>query len=129
MLDELRFTQAVEKGDMLKTTVATVETGAETTSYEFTNLDAYGFNRYGYHVISQFDYEGESTTSVSSDIVIVDLGTGESEITTGIEEAAQAVEATETARYSVDGRRLAAPQRGLNIVKMSDGTTRKVVVK
>ena len=129
MLDELRFTQAVEKGDMLKTTVATVETDAETTSYEFTNLDAYGFNRYGYHVISQFDYEGESTTSVSSDIVIVDLGTGESEITTGIEEAAQAVEATETARYSVDGRRLAAPQRGLNIVKMSDGTTRKVVVK
>lgn len=28
--------------------------------------------------------------------------------------------------YSIDGKRIGAPQRGLNIVKMSDGTTRKV---
>ena len=33
------------------------------------------------------------------------------------------------ARYSLDGRRLSAPQRGLNIVRMADGTTRKVIVK
>lgn len=31
--------------------------------------------------------------------------------------------------FSVDGARLSAPQKGLNIVKMSDGTTKKVVVK
>ena len=31
--------------------------------------------------------------------------------------------------YSLDGKRTATPQRGLNIVKMSDGTTRKVIVK
>jgi len=31
--------------------------------------------------------------------------------------------------YSLDGKPLAAPQRGINIVKMSDGTTKKVVVK
>lgn len=35
----------------------------------------------------------------------------------------------ETQYYSIDGKRLAAPQKGLNIVKMSDGTTRKIVVK
>lgn len=35
----------------------------------------------------------------------------------------------EVARYSVDGRRLSAPQRGLNIVVMSDGSKRKVMVK
>lgn len=35
--------------------------------------------------------------------------------------------ATEIARYSADGRKLAAPTKGLNIIKMSDGTTRKVV--
>lgn len=34
-----------------------------------------------------------------------------------------------TARYTLDGRRIDAPQRGLNIVKMSDGTIRKVMVK
>lgn len=31
--------------------------------------------------------------------------------------------------YSLDGKRIATPQRGINIVKMKDGTTRKVVVK
>ena len=29
--------------------------------------------------------------------------------------------------YTLDGKQLSAPQKGLNIVKMSDGTTRKVV--
>ena len=33
------------------------------------------------------------------------------------------------ARYSLDGRRLTALQRGVNILKMSDGSTRKVIVK
>ena len=35
--------------------------------------------------------------------------------------------ATVKAIYSADGRRLKAPQPGMNIMKMSDGTTRKVV--
>lgn len=33
------------------------------------------------------------------------------------------------ARYATDGTRLATPVKGINILKMSDGTTRKVVVK
>ncbi len=37
--------------------------------------------------------------------------------------------AHEVARYTVDGKRLSSPQRGLNIVKMSDGSVKKVVVK
>lgn len=36
---------------------------------------------------------------------------------------------TETARYNAAGVRLTAPTRGINIVRMSDGTTRKVIVK
>ena len=35
----------------------------------------------------------------------------------------------EVARYSLDGRRLNAPQKGVNIVKFNDGKTQKVVVK
>ena len=31
--------------------------------------------------------------------------------------------------YSIDGKRASEPQRGLNIIRMKDGTTRKVVVK
>ena len=32
-------------------------------------------------------------------------------------------------RYTLDGKRLSRPQRGLNILRMSDGTTKKVVIK
>ena len=35
----------------------------------------------------------------------------------------------EKARYSLDGKMLLAPEKGVNIVKMSDGTTKKVGVK
>ena len=31
--------------------------------------------------------------------------------------------------YAADGTKLSAPQKGINILKMSDGTTRKVMVK
>ena len=31
--------------------------------------------------------------------------------------------------YTIDGRQVSAPQKGLNIIKMSDGTTKKVVIK
>jgi hypothetical protein len=31
--------------------------------------------------------------------------------------------------YSLDGMRMAQPQRGLNIIRKSDGTTKKVVIK
>lgn len=37
--------------------------------------------------------------------------------------------ATIVARYDTQGRRLTSPQRGLNILRMSDGTSRKVIVK
>ena len=35
----------------------------------------------------------------------------------------------EVARFSVDGKPLAHPQKGLNIIRMSDGSVRKVVVR
>ena len=35
----------------------------------------------------------------------------------------------ETQYYSIDGKRLSQPQRGINIVRMSDGTTKKVTVR
>ena len=36
---------------------------------------------------------------------------------------------TETVCYTIDGCQIAAPQHGLNVVKMSDGNVRKVMVK
>ena len=49
--------------------------------------------------------------------------------TQGIEGVDGAAAKTPVAYYSLDGRRLPVAQKGLNIVKYSDGTTAKVVVK
>ena len=38
-------------------------------------------------------------------------------------------EAVEVARYNAAGQQINGQQKGLNIVKYSDGTTRKIVVK
>ena len=38
-------------------------------------------------------------------------------------------ELREVARYTIDGRKISVPQRGLNIVKLSDGSTIKILVK
>ena len=35
----------------------------------------------------------------------------------------------EEAWYSLDGKKLAKPQRGINIIRYSDGTTRKIMIK
>ncbi len=51
--------------------------------------------------------------------------------TTGIDniQTSGVKDVVEIARYSIDGRRLSVPQKGLNIVVMSDGSKRKVMVK
>lgn len=49
--------------------------------------------------------------------------------TTGIQGVTSVTDTTEVARYNVDGMRLNAPAIGLNIIRMSDGSVRKVVVK
>ena len=54
-------------------------------------------------------------------------------IVEGIENAVKSVETDaqveETVRYNVGGQRISTPQKSLNIVKMSDGTTRKIMCK
>ena len=47
----------------------------------------------------------------------------------GIKSIMQGDDATEKDFYSLDGKQLNEPQHGLNIIRMSDGKTRKVMVK
>ena len=47
----------------------------------------------------------------------------------GIEEVKASEEATEVARYDLQGRMIAKPQKGINIIRYSDGTSKKVLVK
>ena len=47
----------------------------------------------------------------------------------GILDVEAGEEVKEVARYDAQGRRLQGAQRGLNIIRYSDGSTRKVVVR
>lgn len=49
--------------------------------------------------------------------------------TAGVDGVTVAGSSEEVARYTLDGRRLTAPQKGVNIVKYADGRTVKVVEK
>ena len=70
--------------------------------------------------IEKFDYEdiGESST-ITVHFVYNEKSTG----INGINNA----DATVVARYAADGTRLSAPQKGLNIVKLSNGKTVKYI--
>ena len=48
---------------------------------------------------------------------------------TGIDKVTTSTDANELSRYSVNGQRLSVPTKGLNIVKYSDGSVKKVVVQ
>ena len=47
----------------------------------------------------------------------------------GIDKVTTSTNVKEVSRYSVNGKRLSAPAKGLNIVKYSDGSVKKVVVQ
>ena len=48
---------------------------------------------------------------------------------TGIDKTATSTDVKEVSRYSVNGQRLVGPTKGLNIVKYSDGSVKKVAVE
>ena len=48
---------------------------------------------------------------------------------TGITGTQTSADVREVARFTIDGKRINQPQRGVNIVKYSDGTVKKVIVK
>lgn len=74
------------------------------------------FNSYGMPVKGENSYPGSKIT-----INLVYDGTA------GINDVTVAGASKEVARYTLDGRKLSAPQKGINIVKYADGRTVKVV--
>lgn len=79
-------------------------------SFDGTDAGAYGLNTACYVCIDNVGCEKNTSTGIAAN-------------------KWNSVELREVARFSADGKRISAPQKGLNIIRMSDGSTRKVVVK
>ncbi len=72
-------------------------------------------------------YNGDVENVWVNQCLFMDINEGE---TTGIKVInGTDSNATVVARFAADGTQISAPVKGLNILKMSDGTTRKVMVK
>ena len=77
-------------------------------------------------------WQGATIMNGANDIWVSNTETVKlGETSTGIENAVTVTDedTTEVARYALDGTQLSVPTKGVNIVKMSDGTTKKVIVK
>ena len=67
------------------------------------------------------EYKSSSNWSYFKNIVEFDA--------TGIDKVTTSADAKEVSRYLINGQRLSAPAKGLNIVKYSDGSVKKVAVQ
>lgn len=79
-------------------------------SFDGTDKGSYGLNTSCYVCIDNVGCEKNTSTGIAAN-------------------KWNSVELREVARYTIDGKRISAPQKGINIIRMSDGSTRKVVVK
>ena len=70
-----------------------------------------------------------SITVYGAEETILSKYTGSFSTNAGVEGVMGDTNAVEMARYDIHGRLLSAPVKGINIVKMSDGTTRKEFVR
>lgn len=128
-IDYISITQPVKKGDVILTSLTTTQIGAGETSVVFDNLDNYGFSVFAYDVTAT---KNDGRTSEPSARAFADLKnkTPYDPGTTSIDGIGTTEgDVQEVARYTIDGVRLSAPAKGINIIRYSDGTTKKVIVK
>lgn len=71
-------------------------------------------------------YNGDLNNVWVNQCQFLELPKGQATAIKGVETSENA---TVVARYAADGSEVSAPVKGINILKLSDGTTRKVVVK
>ena len=72
--------------------------------------------------ITIIDDDGERLAQIGSDFDLMTMEASPSSINTLTDATRH-----EVMRLSIDGRRLDKPEKGINIVKYSDGTTRKTI--
>lgn len=131
-IDYISVSQPLKKGAYTFTWLGREETDKETLSYNYTDLDkdAYGFYAFCANAFRGQDEENRMA-SFDGERMIVDLknGTSKSQFS-GIQNTVVAPqEIVEVARYTLDGRQITTPVKGINIVRYSDGSTRKIFVR
>lgn len=127
-IDYIAVTQDLKKGDKVFSFMGTSNV-TDATTCDFSNLDSSLFGYYGYSVKAVRGEGKAAIYSEENDRMIVDLANGKSFTGLTAIEAVAPGEVYEVARYSIDGSLLQNPCKGINIVRYSDGSTKKVFVR
>lgn len=129
MIDYITMMQDLKAGDNAFVWMGSTDINKDNSSLTFTDLDTDLFDNYGY-AVKTINGEGTSAKrSVGSNRVVVNLQGSPSQAAVGVELTDKSTQAYQTNRYAIDGQLIAAPAKGINIVKYSDGTVKKVIVK
>lgn len=124
-LSEFEVVQAVKAGDHVLTFLSSEEVPAGVQGCTFSGLDKDG--SYAFGVVSNFKLEQESTSSALNEWMYVDMTNGQSMPMSKLD--VENSEITETERFTVDGHKASDSYKGVVIVRMSDGSVSKKVVK
>lgn len=92
-----------------------------TYDYDFTLPESVLNDEYTKLVVMLLDNDGKIVNA--TEVPLGSKATGISDIN------AETGNATENMRFNASGMRIGTPQKGLNIIRYSNGTTRKVIVK
>lgn len=129
-IEYIAVSQSVKAGDYIYYYLGTETVPKDETSYEFSGLDIDNYDMFSYSVQAVKGEGLSRIVSAPSEKMIVDLVNGSSMVgVSGIQISGEPAEVFEVERYTIDGRRIDEPQKGLNIVKFSDGSVKKVFVK
>ena len=131
MFDEIKIAQDLKEGDKVKILLSSDDVPKDELSWKYTGLNVGKFPEFAYQVYALFeDVDGRTAVSDPSDFITVNMGTDAGQAApTGIEDGIASNSATVVGYYSVEGKRLTAPCKGINIVRYSDGSTKKILIK
>lgn len=130
-IDQIEIQQPRKAGDRIYTWLEQRNVEAPETSITFDELTPESWSEYGYAVVAVKTDDDETVRSEASDRMLVDIANKKSY--SGINEipgaTATEAEPVEVARFTLEGRCISLPVKGINIVRYSDGTVKKVLVK
>lgn len=131
MIDAIRFSQSLKKGQTVYSWLQKGDTDAETLSYTFNGLSDYDYNLYAFDVTSHFTYQGQTVSSKPSAKMHVDLENGSSTMAISVLANIDSTMGNDApiSVFTLDGRRSNNLGKGINIVRMADGTVRKIIRK
>ncbi len=127
-IDYITVMQPLKKGARTFTWLGREETDVETTSFTFTDLDPEAYDMYAFRAGAWMGSGKNMLTSLDGGRMLVNLKSGESQ-SVAVEEIEAGEAAIEAERYTLDGRKVNGPVPGVNIVRYSDGSVRKIMVK